>query len=103
MIDDQLLSTLAGIRVESAFGPFPSIDVRRMTLDGCDLAIIVVHPASSPPVLGLLKWYGSLMPMAQEVRKPIFHLRPADGALGAHANAAREALKFQGGGRQDRS
>jgi hypothetical protein len=51
------------------------------------------HPSSDPHCLGLLKWYGSLMPMAQEARKPIFHLRPADGALGAHATAAREARK----------
>lgn len=34
--------------------------------------------------LGTLKDYRSLMPMAQEARKPIFHLRPADGAIGAH-------------------
>lgn len=50
-----------------------------------------VQPAADPHCLGLLKHYGSLMPMAQEARKPIFHLRPADGALGAHATAAREA------------
>jgi ATP-dependent DNA helicase RecG len=49
-IDDQLLTTLAGIRVESAFAPFPPIDVRRVTIDGCDLAAIIVHVASSPPV-----------------------------------------------------
>jgi len=49
-IDDRLLTTLAGIRVESAFAPFPSIDVRRMTLDGCHLAVVVVHASSSPPV-----------------------------------------------------
>jgi len=49
------------------------------------------QPNSDPHCLGLLKRYGSLMPMAQEARKPIFHLRPADGALGAHATAARAA------------
>jgi cellulose biosynthesis protein BcsQ len=41
--------------------------------------------------LGLLKHYRSLMPMAQEARKPIFHLKPADGALGAHGTAVRNA------------
>lgn len=51
------------------------------------------HPSSDPRCLGSLRWYGSLMPIAQEARKPIFHLRPADGALGAHATAAREARK----------
>lgn len=49
-VDDQLLTTLAGIRVESSFAPFPSIDVRRMVIDGCDVAAIVVHVSSSPPV-----------------------------------------------------
>ena len=51
------------------------------------------HPSNDPSCLGSLKWYGSLMPIAQEARKPIFHLRPADGALGAHATAVREASK----------
>jgi len=41
--------------------------------------------------IALLKHYRSLMPMAQEARKPIFHLKPADGALGAHFTASREA------------
>jgi len=49
------------------------------------------HPEKDRQCLGLLKRYGSLMPMAQEARKPIFHLKPADGALGAHAAAARDA------------
>ena len=39
----------------------------------------------------LLKHYRSLMPMAQEARKPIFYLKPADGALGAHTYAVRDA------------
>ena len=37
--------------------------------------------------LSLLKHYRSLMPMAQEATKPIFHLKPADGAIGAHVSA----------------
>lgn len=41
----------------------------------------------------LVKHYRSLMPMAQEARKPIFHLKPADGALGAHATAAKDAYR----------
>lgn len=35
----------------------------------------------------MLKHYRSLMPMAQEARKPMFFLKPSDGAIGAHANA----------------
>jgi hypothetical protein len=33
------------------------------------------------------------MPMAQEARKPIFHLKPADGAIGAHLSAAHDAYR----------
>ena len=33
------------------------------------------------------------MAMAQEVRKPMFHLRPADGALGAHTYAVQDAYR----------
>ncbi len=40
-----------------------------------------------------LKNFQSLMPMAQQARKPIFHLKPADGALGAHLAAANSAGK----------
>lgn len=39
----------------------------------------------------MLKHYRSLMPMAQEARKPMFHLKPADGALGSHAAAVHDA------------
>ena len=41
--------------------------------------------------LGLIKHYRSLMPMAQEAHKPIFHLLPADGAIGSHQKAVFEA------------
>jgi chromosome partitioning protein len=58
-----------------------------------DEPVTATRPSNDAHCLGLLKRYGSLMPMAQEARKPIFHLRPADGALGAHATAARDARK----------
>jgi len=41
--------------------------------------------------LARLKHYRSLVPMAQEVLKPIFHLTAADGAIGSHAQAAQDA------------
>ena len=41
--------------------------------------------------LGLIKHYRSLMPMAQEAHKPIFHHLPADGAIGSHQKAVFEA------------
>lgn len=40
--------------------------------------------------LATLKNYRSLMPMAMEVHKPMFHLKPADGAIGAHMQAVSE-------------
>jgi cellulose biosynthesis protein BcsQ len=42
--------------------------------------------------LGLVKHYRSLMPMAQEAHKPIFHLLPADGAIGSHQKGVNEAI-----------
>ena len=41
--------------------------------------------------LGLLKHYHSLVPMAMEARKPIFLLKPAEGAIGAHYQAVQRA------------
>ena len=43
--------------------------------------------------LATLKHYRSLMPMAQEARKPMFHLRAADGALGGHIHAVQECYE----------
>ncbi|MEM9886161.1 MAG: ParA family protein [Bacteroidota bacterium] len=43
--------------------------------------------------LALLKHYHSLMPMSMEARKPMFLLKPADGAIGAHLGAARAVYK----------
>ncbi|MDE2975130.1 MAG: AAA family ATPase [Gemmatimonadota bacterium] len=39
--------------------------------------------------LATLKHYRSLMPLAQEARKPMFALKAADGAIGGHAAAVR--------------
>jgi cellulose biosynthesis protein BcsQ len=41
--------------------------------------------------IALLKHYHSLIPMATEARKPIFLLKPADGAIGAHYQAVQSA------------
>jgi len=59
---------------------------------------VLDQPEDNPPPVAkdghcfaLLKHYRSLMPMAQEARKPMFSLKPADGALGAHTYAVKEA------------
>jgi cellulose biosynthesis protein BcsQ len=46
-----------------------------------------------PFCLALLKHYRSLMPLAMEARKPIFFLKPADGAIGAHAAAVQDCYR----------
>ena len=48
-------------------------------------------PAEDKNCLATLKHYRSLVPMAQEVRKPIFRLTSADGAIGSHATAVTDA------------
>lgn len=45
--------------------------------------------SNDPNCLAQLKDYRSLMPMAQEVRKPMFLLPPADGAFGGHQAAVQ--------------
>ncbi|MGL4767837.1 MAG: ParA family protein [Formosimonas sp.] len=46
-----------------------------------------------PYCLATIKHYRSLIPMAQEKRKPVFNLTAADGALGSHSTAAKKAHK----------
>lgn len=48
-------------------------------------------PAEDQHCLATVKPYRSLVPMAQESRKPIFDLTPGDGAIGSHAAAVQEA------------
>ncbi len=43
--------------------------------------------------LAQLKDYRSLMPMAQEARKPMFMLKPADGAIGGHQAAVQSCYR----------
>lgn len=42
-------------------------------------------------LIAALKPYRSLLPMAMEARKPIFDLRAADGAIGAHTYSVQSA------------
>ncbi len=62
-------------------------------------AVLAEEVANGPEVdqdphcLATLKHYRSLMPMAQEARKPMFQLKPADGAIGAHVQAVLDCYK----------
>jgi len=48
---------------------------------------------NDPNCLALLKHYHSLIPMSMEARKPIFLLKPADGAIGAHFQAVQRSYQ----------
>lgn len=52
-----------------------------------------LEAADDSECLSTLKDYRSLMPMAQEARKPMFHLKPADGAIGAHVQAVQNCYR----------
>ncbi len=54
-----------------------------LAADGVDTTV------NDPNCLGLLKHYRSLMPMAMEARKPVFKLKPSDGAIGAHTSGVK--------------
>lgn len=51
------------------------------------------QPSVETAELAQLRHYRSLMALAQEARKPVFHLKPSDGAIGAHSQAAKEIGK----------
>lgn len=71
--------------------------INRMPTDYHDAVLkdstTAAKPSQDPACLATLKHYLSLIPMGQEARKPIFHLTPADGAIGSHAQAVQEAYK----------
>jgi cellulose biosynthesis protein BcsQ len=49
--------------------------------------------ARDPHCLSTLKHYRSLMPLAQVARKPMFFLKPVDGAIGGHAKAVQDCYQ----------
>lgn len=59
--------------------------------------VLSQHLAATPEGdinrLAMLKHFKSLMPMAQDARKPMFLLKPADGAIGGHAAAVQDCYK----------
>lgn len=49
-ITDQLLRNLSDMRSDGNTLPFPSIVVEKKTLNGCELAVVIVQPSYDPPV-----------------------------------------------------
>jgi len=60
-----------------------------LNIDGDD----AIFNAANRDEIGLVKNYQSLMPLAQDARKPIFLLKPAEGAIGAHAQSAAKCYE----------
>ena len=51
------------------------------------------EPDQDPHCLATLRHYRSLMPLAQEARKPMFALKSADGAIGGHMAAVQHCYR----------
>ncbi len=49
-ITDELLLTLASMQSDGNITPFPSLVVQKKSLNGCELAVVIVEPADAPPV-----------------------------------------------------
>ena len=58
-----------------------------------EAAGVTVSIKNDRQCLASLKQYRSLMSLAEEARKPMFFLKPSDGALGGHAKAVQECYK----------
>jgi cellulose biosynthesis protein BcsQ len=75
---DKWVNRIPNVYRESVLGKQPDGTVKQM---------------DDPYCLATIKHYRSLIPMAQEQRKPIFNLTSADGAIGSHATAVQDAKK----------
>lgn len=49
-ITDQLLQNLAAMRSDGNIIPLPIMTVQKKTLEGCEMAVVVVQPSYAPPV-----------------------------------------------------
>ncbi|MCU0479779.1 MAG: putative DNA binding domain-containing protein [Anaerolineae bacterium] len=49
-IDTKLLEDIASIRNEGKILPFPTMEVQKHTLNGCDVVAIIVHPSENTPI-----------------------------------------------------
>jgi chromosome partitioning protein len=86
------------VRVDRAVGAYDRW-IRRIpaeyaesVLDESDVGHVLAEEDKN--CLGLVKHFHSLIPMAQEARKPVFALRSADGAIGAHQQAVARSRVF---------
>ncbi len=63
------------------------------SLLGAESGPFPATPGEDSRCLATIKHFRSIVPLAQEARKPIFHLKPAEGAIGSHAAAVIDARR----------
>jgi ATP-dependent DNA helicase RecG len=49
-VTDRLLTELASMRDDGNIQPLPSMTVEKRTIEGCEMAVVVVQPSQAPPV-----------------------------------------------------
>lgn len=49
-VNDELLRVLAQMRSDGSILPFPTMTVDQKTIDGCEMAVVQVTPATDPPL-----------------------------------------------------
>ncbi|MGH3569251.1 MAG: ParA family protein [Pseudonocardia sp.] len=85
-----------GVRLGRAVGAYQRWMDR---IPGIYLSDVLGLPGAAPPLiddphcLAQLKHYRSLIPMARDARKPVFDLKPADGAFGGHQAAVQASRR----------
>lgn len=67
--------------------------VYRSAVLGETVSCTIPSVLQDPYLLAQLKHYRSLMPLAMEANKPMFKLKPADGAIGAHVEAVSDCYR----------
>lgn len=65
----------------------------RTSLLGENIEQGIISIAHDQHCLALLEDYHNFMSLAQEAHKPMFHLKPAEGAVGSHMRAVQKAYK----------
>ena len=94
LVDDDLLKKLSQVRSNGDILPIPSIQVGKHTVNGCEIAVLQVEPASAPPVRYSGRVWVRVGPTTQEAgaddervlcerarhANQSFDRRPTDGA-----------------------
>ena len=65
-VDDKLLRNLADMKSDGAILPLPSINVQRMAIDDCEVAVVVVQPSTGAPLRYLGRVWVRVGPTVQQ-------------------------------------